>query len=367
MNCLVIGGSGPTGHFIIDGLIKRGHRVVMLNRGLHPIAETPQDIEHIVCDPYDAAALTAVLGARSFDLCITTYGRLRAIAEIMQSRVGHFISVGGAPAYRGYMNAELYEPSGLPVPIAEDAPLVDSPEQDEKGYRIVKTEQALFRCIPQATHFRYPMVYGPYQLVPREWCIVKRIVDKRPHIIVPDGGLTLSTFGYAENLAHAILLAVDKPASARGQIYNCGDEMCLSLRQVIDVIAKALGHDWEVISMPATYALPALPMLMQPQTTHRVLDIAKLKQHLAYTDVVAPADALAYTAHWLLENPPQPGGTEEMVLQDPFDYAAEDKLVAAWKDVKRQMPGESIFKELPGVGMSYSGPGGRVRSQAEFK
>ena len=50
---------------------------------------------------------------------------------------------------------------------------------------------------PQLRSFVIPYIYGPYQLVPREWCIIRRILDKRPHIILPDGGLTLATHGYA--------------------------------------------------------------------------------------------------------------------------------------------------------------------------
>ena len=32
---MVIGGSGPTGAFVIDGLLERGHRVWMLHTGTH--------------------------------------------------------------------------------------------------------------------------------------------------------------------------------------------------------------------------------------------------------------------------------------------------------------------------------------------
>ena len=77
--------------------------------------------------------------------------------------------------------------------------------EDAKGFRIVRTEEAVFAAHPRATHYRYPYVYGPHQLVPREWCIVKRILDRRPHIVLPDDGLTLHHCGYAENVAHAVL------------------------------------------------------------------------------------------------------------------------------------------------------------------
>ena len=243
---------------------------------------------------------------------------------------------------------------------------MESPEEDEKGYRIVLTEQALYQQIPHATHFRYPYVYGPYQMAPREWCIVKRIIDRRPAIILPDAGLTLQTFGYAENIAHALLLAADQPERANGQIYNCGDSICLSLRQVVDVIATALGHDWQVLSIPNELCPVGLPLLAQPQSTHRLLDLSKLRYELGYQDVVPPVEALARTARWLVDHPPKAGGMEESVMQDPFDYQAEDRIIAAWTTLQQQMPDSRIFATPPEVGMSYSGPGGRPRSQAGF-
>ena len=78
-----------------------------------------------------------------------------------------------------------------------------------------------------------PIVYGPYQLMPREWCIVRRILDGRRQIILPEDGSNLQTVGYVENLAHAVLLAIDQPAAAEGEIFNCGDEEVLTLRQVV--------------------------------------------------------------------------------------------------------------------------------------
>ena len=56
------------------------------------------------------------------------------------------------------------------------------------------------------------------------------------------GGLTLHHFGYSENLAHAILLAVDYPGNTLGQIYNAADSEVLTLRTVVELIATALDH-----------------------------------------------------------------------------------------------------------------------------
>jgi nucleoside-diphosphate-sugar epimerase len=265
------------------------------------------------------------------------------------------------------MNAPLFDPLGLPVPTREDGLQVDDPIQDEKGFRIARTEDLLFEAQPTATHFRYPWVYGPRQPAPREWSIVRRILDDRSRIIVAEDGLSLSSFGYVENLAHALLLAVDQPEKAAGQVYNAADQQVLSVRQVIETIAKAMAHEWEIVSMPWEIAWPARPLVAQPWTTHRVVSTGKLEAELGYKDLVSPSEALSRTASWLAANRPEPGGVEEMVLQDPFDYVAEDALITAYRDAIGKIV-EPVWAagEAPGYGLAFSGPGGRARSNEKF-
>jgi nucleoside-diphosphate-sugar epimerase len=361
MKALIIGGTGPTGHFIVNGLLRRGYDVAMLHTGRHEVAEIPANVEHIHTDPFSEPALREALGHRNFDLTIAAYGRLRRIAEVMAGRTGRFLSIGGAPAYRGYMNPAVLHPQGLPIPTPEDSPLLTIEAEDGKGWRVVKSEEAVFANHPTATHFRYPHLYGPYQLAPREWSIVRRIIDGRHAIIVPEDGLSINHCGYVENAAHAVLLAIDKPEASAGQIYNCGDAHLLTLRQVIEVIARALGAELEIVSMPWQFAIPARPMISQASTTHRVLDMTKLKMQLGYKDVVAPERGLEITAHWLKAHPLDPNGGEAKILQDPFDYRAEDELIAAWKNLCAQMPKVKFARE-PGYTAAYSGPGGKVRS-----
>jgi nucleoside-diphosphate-sugar epimerase len=288
------------------------------------------------------------------------YGRLRAIAEVMIGRTAQFISIGGAPAYRGFMDPDAWMPPGMPVPTREDA-VRSTEDEDGKSYRVARTEDIVFELHPRAAHFRYPMVYGPRQPSPREWSIVRRIRDQRPFIVLADGGLTLLTYGYVENLAHAVLLAVDQPDAAAGHCFNAADDECLSIRQVVEIVTMALDHALEIVSMPWEVALPARPLVQQHRTTHRVMDTSLARQLLGYRDVVPAREAIARTARWLMDHPREPGGPEEKVLEDPFDYAAEDRLVAAWKEALATLPSIEWCQE-PGYGLSYSGPGAtRVR------
>ena len=185
-------------------------------------------------------------------------------------------------------------------------------------------------------------------------------------MVLPEDGLTLHHYGYAQNLAHALLLAVDRPDAAAGQIYNAADQTVLTLRQVVETVAAALDAELEIVSMPWSLAKPARPLIGQPLPTHRVLDISKLENQLGYRDAVEPSAALALTARWLRDNPPKPGGAEESVLTDAFDYAAEDELIAAWQRLLAAMP-DVKFDPEPGLTLAYSGPDGRARTQASFE
>jgi len=356
MKILMIGGTGPSGIPIVRRLVDRGHDVTLLHRGTHERPETPPHLVHLHADPYDRESLAAALGDAHWDAIAAMYGRLRTVAQVTKGRCDHFVSVGGVPAYRGWTNAWLHAPAGLPVPVREDAALVEAPAIDDKGYRIVRTEEAVFAEHPRAAHFRYPYLYGPYQPAPREWSVVRRILDGRRRMIVADDGLTLHHHGYTENVAAAVALAIEHPERSAGTIFNVGDEEVLTVRQMIELCAIELGAELEI---------PAWPLLAQPLPTHRVLDLSRLHHQLGHRDALPARQAVRRAARWLAEHPPERGGIEEQVLTDPFDYAAEDALIASWLAARRSVAVPE-FAVPPRWGLAYSGPAGRARTHAEF-
>lgn len=140
---LVIGGTGPTGPYVVRGLEARGHEVTIAHTGNHELDEVAH-VEHLHGDVRSVEGLQEMLGERSFDNVIATYGRLRAICEVLVGRTGHLISVGGGPVYSGYFDATSFDPPGMPVPTAEDGPKADE-SKDGKSYRVARTEELLDR------------------------------------------------------------------------------------------------------------------------------------------------------------------------------------------------------------------------------
>lgn len=342
MKALVVGGTGPTGPFIVNGLLQRGYQVTIFHRGTHEIPEIPEEVEHIHGDPHFSETIEEALAGRDFDLTIATYGRLRLLAAALKGRTKRFIGIGGYVGYRGWIDPYRLSPPGMTSPVPETAPLVASEDEQRFAWLIAEAEASTFDAHPTATVFRYPYVYGPYQVRPREWSFIRRIKEGRKTIILPHYGMSLSTHGWAGNLGHAVLLAVDKPEVAAGKVYNCGDIEQLTLGQVVDVIAQAMGRTVEVIPIGYEVAGAHRARVLSP-VGHQLLDLTRIHTELGYEDVLGVREALAKTVEWYLANPPEPGGDIERSLGDEFDYVEEDRIV----DAHRQ--GEQLLRLAAGV------------------
>lgn len=332
---LVIGGTGPTGPALVNGLIERGYTVAILHTGRHEVDTIPEHVEHIHTNPFAIDDLSSAVGDRTFDVVYAMYGRLRDIAPFFVGRCAKFVAVGGVPSYSGYVVPELHWPPGLPVPTRESGPRSTS-EENEKTAKMVATEDIVWDTHPDATFFRYPLIYGVGQIIPREWLIVRRILDGRRQVIVADGGLTLRSVGYGPNVGHALSLVVDHLDVAAGKLYNVGDEHCLTAAQTIQVLAAALDWELEIVSLPAELATPARPFLSAEHTLHQYLSVDAIYHELNYRDIVPTAEALAMVARHLRDNPVARGSNTEMRLQDPFDYDIEDQLIATYGAVVDQ-------------------------------
>lgn len=329
---LIIGGTGPTGPPIVRGLEERGYRPIILHSGKHEVDEVgPDKLEHIHTDPHFAETLSAALGDRTFDLVIATYGRLRLLPEVLGGRTERLITIGGTIYSTTYSR-----------PATEDSPR----DLGHKIYRkIVETEETLRAAHEQGafnlTHLRYPNLYGPRQLAPREWSVIRRLRDGRRRIPVLDAGLTLESRSYVENAAHAVLLTVDHPEASAGQFYSVVDEYTPSDADRIHAMAAVMGIEVELVSFPPEAGMPAwywgigrsLKWAAEgtpPPTEHDLIDMSKMKRDVGYRDLVDFPEAIERTVNWYLENPPAPGGEEERQLSDPFDYEAEDRFLEAY-------------------------------------
>jgi nucleoside-diphosphate-sugar epimerase len=340
MKALVIGGSGPTGPHVLTGLLDRGYDVTMLHRGVHEPPDLP-DVRHVHADPHFAEPLLAAIGPMSFDVIIAMYGRVKAIADVAASRCSHLVAITGVPVYRGLIDPQYSSPYGMKLDAREDSPKADRAEVPSRSAMLIlEAERAAFD--QGASHgiavsaLRYPQIYGPRNIVPWEWAIVKRVLDGRRQIIVPDDGLWIVSRCAAQNAAAAVLSIVDRPEVSAGEAYNCADADQFTVGQWVQLVAQYAGGDLEIVGIPAAIARSHFVELLPPGARpHLVVNAEKLRRDLGYTDVVNAHDALRETVAWLIDNPVTPADYPTYAAK--FDYALDDLMIEKYQQAVAQL------------------------------
>lgn len=334
---LVIGGTGPTGYALVERLLERGEDVTILHTGTHErVFSGP--VEHLHADPRQLSELAAALGQRTFDLAISTSGRLLHVVETLEGRIDKLVAVTGLPAYVGWQ-VRPGQP-GPPLPLREtDAPPRALGDAAGDGLtRLVRQNEAAVleaaaRSTFRAAIVRYTMVYGPHAYIPFEWYFVRRALDGRGQLALESDGLMLPQRGHAANLAAAVLVALDRP-EADGRVFNVGDEHVLSVRAIAQTIADALGHRFEFISVPLEESPCGNPFALRQ---HTLFDLSSIRA-LGYRDEIPVVEATRQAALWLAEHPITPGSEEERSLGPRvFDYASEDRAIDIFARARDQL------------------------------
>ena len=343
---LVIGGTGPTGPYIVEGLAERGWDVTILHRGFHEI-EFKYPVEHIHGEPYFTEEFQEALGDRTYDLIVAMYGRLRFVVKACVGHTGRFVAVGqGAP---NDQRSTLYD-VGSPFNFNLD----DVPAQEGLIQQRIRESRDLVLSMHDArnfnvTYFGYPNQYGPRQPGPMEWNIMHRLLDGRRKFLLLEGGLHIRQRPYVENIAYGVLLAIEKPEVAAGKFYASAEDAMPTDRYRLQMIVEAMGIDWSEIEtysfphelgIPAwwwgagdfNYALEGRP----PRMRNTNVSADKLKRELGYYDLVPLDEAYRRTVQWLLDNEEAQREAEEQ-LGDPFDYEAEDAYIEAYKEYAEKL------------------------------
>ena len=326
---LVVGGTGPTGVPLVNRLLGAGFEVAIFHSGAHP-AEFDGPVERIIGNARDHDDIVAKLGERRWDVVICMYGRLRSLGEHLKGKTARLVGITGQPVYKGAMPPT---PEGrIPLPVPEFA----ERQYDASNYTgmVAAGEDQLFAQHGagdfEAVILRYPGVFGPRAPLNHEWAVVKRVLDKRPFMLMPHDGIAYFQRGYIENLAQLGFLAATRPEAA-GEAFNAGDERVMSARHVAEVICDELGSDMELVGVPAQYCRGFFPLA---EKSNQILDMSKARALLGYRDVVDVEAATRITAGFLANQPPDP---QDLYPAGPgtFDYPREDAILARWQAARR--------------------------------
>ncbi len=327
MKILIIGGTRFIGPYVVRGLVERGHDVSVFHRGQHkPDPHFPPNVEYVHGDRRDESPAARLLRDVRPDVVIDMIAFTRADAEfLVRTFAGvarRLVVPSSQDVYRAYGRLHRTEPGPPdPVPLDEDAPLRE--KQSIHGERYEKRDVeavVMSHSAAPGTILRLPAVYGPGDY--RLYEYVRRLLDRRPAIILEDRAAAWRwTYGYVENMAHAIVLAALDDRAA-GRIYNVGEsDEPLSTRQRVEDLAAVVNWSGRVIALPSD-RLP--PRLVEPLDWSQdwVTDSGRIRRELGYREVVPYDQGLTRMIAWMRNHP------NEKFAPTREQYAEEDQIIA---------------------------------------
>ena len=329
MNVLVIGGTRYMGAELVWRLLLGGHAVTLFNRGrtADPFGER---VERLVGDRRtdDFARL---LRGRRFDAAVdfAAYDGPDAQAVVDVLEVGHYVVISTGQVYL------VRDVPPLPARESDyEGPLSARPDDPRDladweygiGKRAVEDVLAYAFEITRfpGTRVRIPIVNGERDQSRRLEGYLWRILDGGP-LLLPDGATAPIRHVYAGDVVRFLLRILGEPQTY-GRAYNvCHDEL-LPLREVLSLLAEAMGARTRFVDVPSA-AIEAAGLdvrAVSPFTTRWTsrLDPTRAREELDFAprplrqafDVIARS----FLAH-LPSSPPDgySGRARERVLARP--------------------------------------------------
>ncbi|MEU8894125.1 NAD-dependent epimerase/dehydratase family protein [Streptomyces sp. NPDC048442] len=308
---LVIGGSRYFGKLLVQRLQAAGHQVTVINRGSVP---PPAGVEHLVVDRNDEAALTAVLGRRTFDVVVdqVCYTPVQAAiaARVFAGRTRRYVMTSTIEVYDPATAALPAVPAGTPVPeenadpatwlVATDLPWHDDAYLEAHYAEGKRQAEAV---LARADGFAFASVRsahvlggGTQEFTGRLAHYVERITGGEEVAVHPKALPTV--FIHYEELAELLLWAAG--ADFTGPLNACSDGP-LDVHDLTAIIAAQVGREAVHRTVPAGGEVSPFSF-----DRHYAMSNARAKE-LGFV--------FSHTADWL------PGAVAEALTTEPSPTA----------------------------------------------
>ena len=282
-------------------------------------------------------ALARALGDGA-DALVDTIAFTEAHADellAVQADVGAFAVISSAAVYRDDDGRTLIEAAdtGFPRfagPIAETQPTVNPGPETYATRKAALEQRLLDKASAPVSILRPGAIHGLHSKHPREWWLVKRMLDGRPIIPLAYGGRSRFHTSAAANIGALIATVLDQPAS---RVLNAADPDALSVAEIGTAITQRLGYGGELLPLEIGDDWGVSPVGLTPWAVSApfILD-TRASLALGYTPLTSYRDALPTLCDWLVSHEADWRSAFpvfQSYSEDPFDYAAEDLFLAA--------------------------------------
>ena len=336
MKVLVIGGTNFIGPHAVRQLIDMGHEVTVFHRG-QTTAELPPQVRLLKGDRHHLSDYKSEFQKLApqvvLDMIPYTAKDARNVVDIFKDVARRVVAISSQDVYRA-RDIIWQRETGIidPTPLTEDSPLRSqlypyrglSDDPFAHDYDKIPVEQVYMSATDlSATIIRLPMVYGAGDYQHRLYPYIERMYDRRPAIVLEEKiAYWQGCYGYVENVAHAIALAVDDK-KAEGHIYNVS-ESPITVADLVKAIALITGWEGKVEIVPKDQ-MPKTWNFMANLDQHWLTDSTSIRTELGYTEIVNRHEALRQTIAWERKHPPVSVSQTHSQL---LDYQDEDKILA---------------------------------------
>lgn len=289
MRILVFGGTRFIGRAIVTRLLREGHQVTLVNRGM---SEDPfgTRVRRIIGDRRKPETIERASTRREYDAVvdITAYheSQTAAILEAFRDRIEHLVHISTAAVY-------LIRDALLPPFRESDFAGRLTPKQPGSesswlyAYHKRRCEEALARAWEEDrfpfTALRLPMVVGPHDYTQRADAYLERIASGGP-VILPEGGLNSWGFLWVEDVAEAVASNLANSA-AFGRAYNLAQREATTLRQFVELATGFLQARSQILTLPTAWLKAVgLGTAFSPYTHHHdiLLDCHAAEEELLF-------------------------------------------------------------------------------------
>lgn len=339
MKVLVIGGTGFIGSHVVKNLIENNHDTCVLHRGRSQ-AELPEGARSVVGDRSLTRDLNRVLKEAAPDVIVDMIPRTAqeswSLINAARGSVRRVVLVSSIDVYRAYNRLRKVEPGTPdPTPLKEDAPLrevlfpyrgnaVDALHLSYMYEKILVERLAESEKAMPSTILRLPVVFGPNDPQTRIYDYLRRIMDKRPFLLV---GTRQSqwrvTRGYVVDVARAVAMAA-ADESEESHIFNAGEKDPVNEREWVELISSVADYKGEIVTVDDE-AMPDHIRQDYDWSQDLTIDTGRIREKLGFSEKVELKQALEETIAWQSKNPPSDK------LEEQLDYAAEDQAAATAK------------------------------------
>ena len=335
MKILIIGGTNFIGPYVVRQLVEMGHEVTVFNRGKTK-TDLPQAVNHLIGDRHHLSLHKSEFQKLApqvvLDMIPYTAKDAQDVVDTFKGIAERVVAISSQDVYRA-RDIMWQRETGIidPTPLTEDSPLRSqlypyrnlSDDPFAHSYDKIPVEQVYLSATElPATIIRLPMVYGAGDPQHRLYPYIKRMDDRRPAIVLEETiAHWLGCYGYVENVARAIALAVINER-ADDRVYNVC-ESPITVAELVRAIAKIINWQGEVVIVPR-HQMPDTWELEANLNQHWITDSTRIRTELGYTEIVSRRDALKRTIVWSREHPPEDISLDDSKL---LNYEDEDKIL----------------------------------------